>query len=32
MDIGGLFALKYALIRREDDEIKRLVSLGADIN
>jgi len=32
MDVGGLFALKYALIRREDSEIKRLVSLGADIN
>lgn len=32
MDQGGLFALKYALIRRQDDEIKRLVSKGANIN
>lgn len=32
MDEGGLFALKYALIRRENEEISRLVGLGADIN
>lgn len=32
MDLGGLFALKYALIRRQDDEINRLVSKGANIN
>lgn len=32
MDKGGLFALKYALIRREDDEIRRLVTSGANIN
>lgn len=32
MDKGGLFALKYALIRRQDDEIKRLVNRGANIN
>jgi len=32
MDQGGLFALKYALIRRQDDEIRRLVARGADIN
>lgn len=32
MDKGGLFALKYALIRREDEEIRKLVAAGADIN
>ena len=29
---SGVFALKIALIRRDDEEIKRLVNLGADIN
>jgi ankyrin repeat protein len=32
MDNSGLFALKYALIRRENKEIEKLVALGADIN
>ena len=32
MDVSGLFALKYALIRRESKEIEKLVGLGADIN
>ena len=32
MDHSGLFALKYALIRRQDSEIRRLHQLGADIN
>jgi len=32
MDNQGLFALKYALIRRQDDEIKRLITKGAQIN
>lgn len=32
MDDAGLFALKFALIRRQDDEIKKLVSKGANIN
>lgn len=32
MSRAGIFVLKIALIRRDDDEIKRLVSLGADIN
>ena len=32
MDNGGLFALKYALIRRQDSEITRLTERGADIN
>lgn len=32
MDNAGLFALKYALIRRQDSEITRLVERGADIN
>lgn len=32
MNNSGIFALKIALIRREDDEIKRLVSVGANIN
>lgn len=32
MDNSGLFALKYALIRRENTEIEKLVSLKADIN
>ena len=32
MSRAGVFVLKIALIRRDDDEIKRLVSLGADIN
>lgn len=29
MDKGGLFALKYALIRRQDSEITRLTDRGA---
>lgn len=29
---AGMFALKIALIRRKNDEIKRLCSVGADIN
>ena len=32
MDNSGLFALKYALIRRENTDIEKLVSLKADIN
>ena len=32
MSRAGIFVLKIALIRRDDDEIKRLVSLGANIN
>jgi len=32
MDKSGLYALKYALIRRDSKEINKLVSLGADIN
>ena len=32
MSKSGVFALKIALIRREDAEIKRLHSVGADIN
>ena len=32
MDKGGLFVLKYALIRRNGDEIDRLVKAGANIN
>ena len=32
MDNSGLFALKYALIRRENKEIEKLVELKADIN
>jgi len=32
MDSEGLFALKYALIRRNNAEITRLVELGANIN
>ena len=32
MNNSGIFALKIALIRREDAEIKRLVSVGANIN
>ena len=29
---SGVFVLKIALIRRDDAEIRRLTSLGADIN
>ena len=29
---AGMFALKIALIRRKNDEIKRLCQVGADIN
>ena len=32
MDQGGLFALKYALIRRSDSELQRLCGRGANIN
>lgn len=32
MDSEGHFALKYALIRRNNAEITRLVELGANIN
>ena len=32
MSKSGIFALKIALIRRQDAEIKRLVSKGGDIN
>jgi len=32
MSKSGVFALKIALIRREEEEIKRLTGLGADIN
>ena len=32
MSRAGVFVLKIALIRRDDSEIKRLVSHGADIN
>lgn len=32
MSKKGIFALKIALMRRDDKEIKRLHSLGADIN
>jgi ankyrin repeat protein len=32
MSKAGVFVLKIALLRRDDDEIKRLVGLGAEIN
>lgn len=32
IDQDGLFALKYALVRRNDDELRRLCGLGANIN
>lgn len=32
MDTSGLFGLKYALIRRENDEIENLLKRGANIN
>ena len=32
MSKAGVFALKIALIRRDDADIKRLVSFGAEIN
>ena len=32
MSKAGIYVLKIALIRREEDEIKRLVKEGADIN
>ena len=32
MDVSGLFALKYALIRRQNSEIENLVGKGANIN
>ena len=32
MDNNGQFALKYALIRKENTEIQKLVSFKADIN
>jgi len=32
MSKAGVFALKMALIRRNSDEIRALVSRGADIN
>jgi hypothetical protein len=32
MDVSGLFALKYALIRRENNEIENLLDRGGNIN
>ena len=32
MDTSGLFSLKYALIRRTNDEIEKLIQHGANIN
>lgn len=32
MDTSGLFALKYALIRRQNNSIQKLLDLGANIN
>ena len=32
MDTSGLFGLKYALIRRENEEIENLLKRGANIN
>jgi len=32
IDVSGLFALKYALIRRQDKEILKLIEHGANIN
>lgn len=32
MDASGLFALKYALIRRQNPSIQKLLDLGANIN
>ena len=32
MDTSGLFALKYALIRRSDKQIDVLLEKGANIN
>ena len=32
MDTSGLFALKYALIRRSNDGIEQLLKRGANIN
>lgn len=32
MDKSGLTIIKYALIRRDEDEIQRLYNLGAQIN
>jgi ankyrin repeat protein len=32
MDTSGLFALKYALIRRSNDEIQKLIDNGGNIN
>jgi len=32
MDTSGMFALKYALIRRQNDKIKELLDRGANIN
>ena len=32
MDNSGLFALKYALIRRQNPAIKKLLDHGANIN
>ena len=32
MDTSGLFALKYALIRRQNASIQKLLDFGANIN
>ena len=32
MDDTGLYALKYALIRRNNEEVSRLIERGAQIN
>ena len=32
MDLSGLFALKYALIRRQNPSIQKLLDRGANIN
>jgi uncharacterized protein len=32
MDVSGLFALKYALIRRQNSSIQQLLDKGANIN
>jgi ankyrin repeat protein len=32
MDVSGLFALKYALIRRQNASIQKLLDRGANIN
>ncbi len=32
IDVSGMFGLKYALIRRQNSEIEKLISRGANIN